>query len=518
VDLSRVRLGMWVRQPQTYYKLQVGVLENINDESSFVPVALVDNSNATVTYFECGFENYQGNGRHIAFKNVGGSTSDPYCSNYLDDITLTLEPEVVCGITALPYPEGFEGYTYSAGEMGVEPTCWTLVKDESGTMTPATKPQVYKGYAASGSYSLRLKNRGVYAMPELNVPDAQVKDLSMTFSLRQPQTFYCLQVGVVNAEGEFEVVKEINNATTGMETVTVNFSSYSGNGNLIAFRNMLRNSANYAYSYNYIDNIVLDYSTVECGVTATYTENFDGYTTTAMTSTGVEPDCWMVVDEDVALTDVTRPQVCYGYSTSGNYSLRLRNRCVYAMPEVVTGVEVKNLEMSFQLRQPNSFYLLEVGVVDADGNFALVQEVNNASQTFEPVTVSFANYTGTGKRIAFHNILRNAANYEYSYNYIDDIEITTATSKSADVTGEMSDAMENDRYLDNIAVYPNPTTGVLHIDAMDVQKVECYSQMGQLVGVYDNVNELNISELSNGVYMLRITVPQGVTMRKVVKR
>ena len=43
-------------------------------------------------------------------------------------------------------------------------------------------------------------------------------------------------------------------------------------------------------------------------------------------------------------------------------------------------------------------------------------------------------------------------------------------------------------------------------------------KMGQLVGVYDNVNELNISELANGVYMLRITVPQGVTMRKVVKR
>jgi len=226
----------------------------------------------------------------------------------------------------------------------------------------------------------------------------------------------------------------------------------------------------------------------------------------------------MVVDEDVALTDVTRPQVCYGYSTSGNYSLRLKNRCVYAMPEVVSGVEVKDLEMTFQLRQPYSFYLLEVGVVDSAGNFELVEEVNNASQNFEPVTVSFANYTGSGKRIAFHNILRNSANYDYSYNYIDDISITTATSKSAEVTGEMSDAMENDRYLDNIAVYPNPTTGVLHIDAVDVQKVECYSQMGQLVGVYDNVNELNISELADGVYMLRITVPQGVTMRKVVKR
>ena len=82
----------------------------------------------------------------------------------------------------------------------------------------------------------------------------------------------------------------------------------------------------------------------------------------------------------------------------------------------------------------------------------------------------------------------------------------------------MSEAMEADLYLEGIEVYPNPTTGLLQIDAVDVQRVECYSQMGQLVGVYENVNELNLGDLAKGVYMLRITVPQGVTMRKVVKR
>jgi hypothetical protein len=42
--------------------------------------------------------------------------------------------------------------------------------------------------------------------------------------------------------------------------------------------------------------------------------------------------------------------------------------------------------------------------------------------------------------------------------------------------------------------------------------------MGQLVAVYDNDRDINISSLSQGVYTLRITVPQGVTMRKVVKK
>ena len=73
--------------------------------------------------------------------------------------------------------------------------------------------------------------------------------------------------------------------------------------------------------------------------------------------------------------------------------------------------------------------------------------------------------------------------------------------------------------LESIAVYPNPTTGELYIDAIGIQKVECYNQMGQLVRVYDNVlNSIDLNNLSEGVYTLRITVPQGVTMRKVVKK
>jgi hypothetical protein len=39
------------------------------------------------------------------------------------------------------------------------------------------------------------------------------------------------------------------------------------------------------------------------------------------------------------------------------------------------------------------------------------------------------------------------------------------------------------------------------------------------VRVYDDVvNTIDLNNLSEGVYMLRITVPQGVTVRKVVKR
>ena len=81
--------------------------------------------------------------------------------------------------------------------------------------------------------------------------------------------------------------------------------------------------------------------------------------------------------------------------------------------------------MSFYLRQPKSFYRLQVGVMNANNEFELVEEINNTSTEIEQVTVDFSNYTGHGRRIAFRNVLGNGANYNYSYNYIDDIKLET---------------------------------------------------------------------------------------------
>jgi hypothetical protein len=96
--------------------------------------------------------------------------------------------------------------------------------------------------------------------------------------------------------------------------------------------------------------------------------------------------------------------------------------------------------------------------------------------------------------------------------------VLTDQAKNNVSSESVIDAMNADQYLESIVVYPNPTVGELHIGAMDVQKVECYNQMGQLVAVYDNESNISLNSLANGVYTLRITVPQGVTMRKVVKK
>ena len=138
----------------------------------------------------------------------------------------------------------------------------------------------------------------------------------------------------------------------------------------------------------------------------------------------------------------------------------------------------------------------------------------------EAKTVNFSGHTGN--RIAFRNVLvpgtgMSTDYLDYSVNYIDDINLNYTTVSNKDANDENVVGANAD--MENIVVYPNPTTGELYIDAVGIQKVECYNQMGQLVRVYDNVlNSIDLNDLSQGIYTLRITVPQGVAVRKVVKR
>ena len=240
------------------------------------------------------------------------------------------------------------------------------------------------------------------------------------------------------------------------------------------------------------------------------------------------PDCWEIVEYDVNPTVPTNSAQIYykpAYAYNSDYSFRMVDRCVVAMPEF-EDAEISQLHLSMYLRQPVNCYQLEVGVWEFgyDENqepfeqFVPVATFHNSDNTVTEVSCDFASYTGTGNRVAFRNTLKTA-NYNYSYNYLDDITLTLTESRIAEnSSADVIDEIGVERYLEGIAVYPNPTLGELHIGAVDVQKVECYNQMGQLVAVYDNENNISISDLAGGVYTLRITVPQGVTMRKIVKK
>lgn len=67
-----------------------------------------------------------------------------------------------------------------------------------------------------------------------------------------------------------------------------------------------------------------------------------------------------------------------------------------------------------------------------------------------------------------------------------------------------------------ISVYPNPTTSLVTISG-DVQQVQVIDVTGRKV-MEAQTSQLDMSNLANGTYMLRVTNAEGTTYHKVVKR
>ena len=71
--------------------------------------------------------------------------------------------------------------------------------------------------------------------------------------------------------------------------------------------------------------------------------------------------------------------------------------------------------------------------------------------------------------------------------------------------------------LENISVYPNPATTTLTINSNEVLKIEVLDMTGRLLMVEENTTEIDLSSIADGIYTLRIVLPQGEAIRKVVK-
>ena len=61
----------------------------------------------------------------------------------------------------------------------------------------------------------------------------------------------------------------------------------------------------------------------------------------------------------------------------------------------------------------------------------------------------------------------------------------------------------------HLTVWPNPAMKTVHIEGVEAAKVQVYNALGQIVRVVQNSNEVNVSGLAEGVYLMRITDAKG---------
>lgn len=68
----------------------------------------------------------------------------------------------------------------------------------------------------------------------------------------------------------------------------------------------------------------------------------------------------------------------------------------------------------------------------------------------------------------------------------------------------------------DIFIFPNPTSGLLRIEANGLDRVDVLNQTGAVVSTGTN-ETIDLSPLSSGIYIIRITTQSGATIKKIMK-
>lgn len=83
---------------------------------------------------------------------------------------------------------------------------------------------------------------------------------------------------------------------------------------------------------------------------------------------------------------------------------------------------------------------------------------------------------------------------------------------------ELDDTSTEYKNISNIKVYPNPTNNYIHIDSpLRIKSVHIINNVGQVV-LLDDKNEINVSQLNNGIYHIRIFTELDTTMLRFIKQ
>ena len=72
------------------------------------------------------------------------------------------------------------------------------------------------------------------------------------------------------------------------------------------------------------------------------------------------------------------------------------------------------------------------------------------------------------------------------------------------------------KYNDGVVIYPNPSSGIVTIKAEGIIKVEVFDMLGHYITSVEKDNTIDLKDVPQGLYTLRITLIEGTLTRKIV--
>ena len=74
---------------------------------------------------------------------------------------------------------------------------------------------------------------------------------------------------------------------------------------------------------------------------------------------------------------------------------------------------------------------------------------------------------------------------------------------------------------DNIQIYPNPSTNVIHINQnnQSIDKIEIIDLKGNIIlSKFEEFENINVNHLSLGIYILKIYADNNIIEKKLIKK
>lgn len=132
-----------------------------------------------------------------------------------------------------------------------------------------------------------------------------------------------------------------------------------------------------------------------------------------------------------------------------------------------------------------------------------------AQATWQEKTVDLSSYAGQNVYIAFRHF--NCTD-QFVLN-LDDVTVTNATVNTNPGVG----IAENNN---TVSIFPNPATTVLNVNAEGYNTVEIVNLLGQTVYTANATSnmQINVSNLNNGVYFVRMNGANGTATQKFIKK
>lgn len=515
--------------------LNIGVS---NIEQTSATLSWTDPNNATAWNIEYGPAGFtQGQGTIVA------NVTNPYTLTGLTSSTLyDVYVQAVCSATDqsewsnainfatecdlinnLPYTENFDSYvgtTYN--EEGPTPLCWDTYTDNATRPAPHVIGSGNYLYPASQPNALSFvgssPSTNAYAvLPEFTAP---LNTLQIAFAYRtESATNGTLKVGYVtdinNLATSFVEVRTLSNIQT-VTNDSVDFTSVAATSGRIAF---LWNHTGSSYFSCNIDDVVVTTASVADPCEAPTNVQVNAASNSANVSWTSSESAW-VVEYKLATasnwtaspTLTTTTYSITGLTAATDYVVRVKSVCdasnesdwSAAVPFTTLPGDVTTYTITASAFGP--------GTITPNGTVT-VQEGSDITFTF------VADENAVANRLLVDDVETTIpANNEYTFSAV--VANHTIAVEFIEETG-----IEEIDLNAAVVLYPNPATSQIQIQVADsrflgadMQIFDVYGKLISTATIESLSTQVDVSQLANGMYMVRINTVEGMVTKRFVKR